>query len=334
MKSMIGTLSVLAALGLTWPSLAAAEHTDRPQATENTPDTSQDKPPQLANLGRINRNDALLEDVFVEYPSDGRSEFLRGYDNILIDARTGYRPPETIPVVVIPSPESIEGRPATVETTAKDLNIMCRVFDEQLGLRASLSQDPLTRAAYYMNIGEQSPDIFSTFLRTDNRNTKAICLEGYGAIFMTSVAFPLAAPPKAEEQKEEPEEPVDTIWKRAERELYGPVHIPRSQAAPSSQYDAKKVESLKTNIIKSLKHAANIRNLRPDEWVVVIVNSNEQTGGLPKVLTVRAGKSDIDAFSEGTLSLDQFRPKVQIWMHPGSKRASALERVTDVIAAP
>lgn len=334
MKSMIRTFSVLVALSLISPSLAGGEQAHKTHATENTGNTLRDRSVQQHDRVYLNRDNALSQDVFVQYPSDGRNEFLRVYDDILIDARTGYRSPETIPVVVIPSPESIERGPEIVETAAKDLNIMCRVFDEQLGLVASARQDPLSVAYYYMQFSEQPSNSSWTFSPTVNRNTRAIYLEGYGAVFMMSVAFPLAAPPQVEEQEEEPEEAVDTIWKRAERALYGPVNIPKSQPAPSSQYDARKVENLKTNIIKSLKHAANVRSLRPDEWVVVIVNSNEQTGGLPRVLTVRARKSDIDAFSEGTLSLDQFRPKVQIWMHPGSKRASALEQVTDVIVAP
>ncbi|MHC4463035.1 MAG: hypothetical protein ACYS30_16635, partial [Planctomycetota bacterium] len=48
----------------------------------------------------------------------------------------------------------------------------------------------------------------------------------------------------------------------------------------------------------------------------------------PKVLIVRAKKSDIDKFSKGTLDLDSFREKVQIVEPPSDKSAKDPEQAT------
>ena len=69
--------------------------------------------------------------------------------------------------------------------------------------------------------------------------------------------------------------------------------------------------------------------LKPDELVIVTANGNEKQAGTPKVLIVRAKKSDIDAFSEGTLDLDGFREKVQIVAPPRAKPAGDPEQATD-----
>ncbi len=95
-----------------------------------------------------------------------------------------------------------------------------------------------------------------------------------------------------------------------------------------------------------MKHAANIRNLKPDESVILtVIGKAGQSAGVtikaintrgeylildkdkrttsivkapslsdigfssPAVLTIRAKKADIDAFAKGQLSFDQFTQK-------------------------
>jgi hypothetical protein len=136
------------------------------------------------------------------------------------------------------------------------------------------------------------------------------------------VDLPLTAPPPPAKPKEKPSEPMDKVWHQIKRELYGPRNVSKSGEG------IDRVEWLKTNIVKNLKHAANIKCLKPDELVIVTANGNEKEAGPPKVLIVRAKKSDIDAFSEGTLDLESFREKVQIVAPPRAKPAKSPEQKT------
>ncbi|MFC1793891.1 hypothetical protein ACFL3Q_09925, partial [Planctomycetota bacterium] len=108
--------------------------------------------------------------------------------------------------------------------------------------------------------------------------------------------------------------------------------------------------------IKALKHAANIRSLKPDESVILTVTGSSKAtgttitstmfsggnqillqerttdgkmmtkvvtgsalddiGSSPAILVIRTKKSDIDAFAKGDLDFDQFRQRVQLLTCP------------------
>src|SRR6185295_6344884 len=116
----------------------------------------------------------------------------------------------------------------------------------------------------------------------------------------------------------------------------------------TQEYDENKVQELKDTILESLKNATNIRNLKSDETVTLCVFGGassprtkgvvkraadtddkdgnevevtiERDGGSPArgtIMTVRARKSDVDAFAKGKLSLDDFRKKTSIAIYPG-----------------
>jgi uncharacterized FlaG/YvyC family protein len=142
----------------------------------------------------------------------------------------------------------------------EDVGIMCRIFDKKL------------RQEYGLNTSLWDPFGKST-------GPEAIYLEGYGVLFLLQVDFPLAPPSEIKEQ--EPNEQGDLTWEETKRELYsqqeGASHgqesrivISRRAGAPT-RYDGEKVEQLKDLIIKSLKHATNIRNLKPEESVIITI---------------------------------------------------------------
>jgi len=179
-----------------------------------------------------------------------------------------------------------------------------------------------------------------------------------------NVNLPLTPPPETKKE-EQPKEEGDPLWEETRHELYstnevadhtrfGVVYMRSGLDHLSEEYDPEKVEQLKTTLVKSLKHAANIHCLKPDESVVISVRgcapaivvqetAVEEIGGrgsdrtlssrsvstsrrvphqkvlsvkkgsaTPAVLTLRAKKSDIDVFSKGQATLDQFRQKVRI----------------------
>jgi hypothetical protein len=121
-------------------------------------------------------------------------------------------------------------------------------------------------------------------------------IQGYGAIFMLQVNFPLSGPP-AKPAGEQPAEPVNSTWEEAKRELYGSPRpeLPYSDHweeatgaymrvfAGQPEYDPKRVEELEESLLATLKNASNIRSLKESESVTVVVTSAVGRGaGLPQ----------------------------------------------------
>jgi hypothetical protein len=182
---------------------------------------------------------------------------------------------------------------------------------------------------------------------------EAIYLDGYGALFVINVDFPLL-PPFEKKQQEDTEEPADEVWEEAKQEIYSPEDRDDEDDDAEEEFDKDKVEELQEQLFEMLKHATNIRSLEPDEWVIIAVSGSRESErhvnvqvikqshqillhdedkkivsvlgagdplpadvGFrpPAVMTIRVTKSDVDAFAIGQLDLDQFRQKVQIILY-------------------
>ena len=234
-------------------------------------------------------------------------------------------------VLVIPAAElKVEDLAAITE----DMSVMSRIFDNKLS-QAHLTTE---RASLFV--------VLAPFSGHNSGTIEAIFLEDYGALFLMKVNVLLSPPPETPQEKETEEEDTDPLWTQMRQEMYAPEEADRRRRTgdrPEEKYDAEKVEELKETLIKTLKHAANIRALKPDESVVltvigkagqpaasatgrllredygsryVISTSRAGTGSFsPTVLTIRAKKSDIDAFAEGKLSFEKFTEKTQLFSY-------------------
>jgi len=216
--------------------------------------------------------------------------------------------------LVIPTAETVKQNPDFVEATVKDLNIMCRIFDKELKISDRV------RELYDLALFSDSFEDFFDYhgnLGQAGRRTRGIYLDGYGALFQIVVNFPLSAPPQVEEQEKQIDEPGDPVWKQTERELYSPEELKKREkkADPAKEYDAEKVEDLKRRIVKTLKHAANIKSLKTDESVIISVKGYHCAENPTKVLIIRANKSDLNALAKGELDFDKFSQKVQMLMY-------------------
>ncbi len=221
-------------------------------------------------------------------------------------------------VLVIPAVDSNE----FVLTASKDLNVMCRVFDKELNLAGEISGGSPFLPVYFRGVSGKQLDLLTTYgLGGGGRNTSCMYLQGYAAVFLMSVSFPLAPGPNDEKKEAEPNEPADVVWRQAEQELYGQPDALEKRDDPDRIYDAAKVDEFQTNLIKTFKHAANTRCLAPDEWVITVACGPGDQGGAPKMLVLRAKKSDIDSFLKGALTLEQFREKVTVVTSPGGARS-------------
>lgn len=184
----------------------------------------------------------------------------------------------------------------------------------------------------------------------------ALYLDGYGAVFPLEVDFPLVDTPKFTEKKTEPKPDKDATWEKTRRELAGGHEDEPEEAldlggdSGPTPYDADKVAALRKRLTEAFRHAANLKSVKPDEQIVVQVSgpagqvghvsrkivtkvvayaksgddlqmlgSPEDRGGpVRQQLTLRAKKSDVDAFAVGKLSPEDFGRKLKISARDGA----------------
>jgi hypothetical protein len=176
-------------------------------------------------------------------------------------------------VLVIPSEQTTTQDLITIN---EDMNVMSRIFEK------NLEQERVTTVGSSIFIPGRR-ERYGALLGSNRGQIQSMYLQGFGALFLLKVDFPLSPPP--DEKKEQPEtqkaEQGDPVWRQIRQEMYEPEKISRDRRKDrqESKYDAEKVENLKTTLIQTLKHAANIRCLEPDESVILtVVGSGESTG--------------------------------------------------------
>jgi hypothetical protein len=115
----------------------------------------------------------------------------------------------------------------------------------------------------------------------EEREFDAMYLEGFGAVFLLNVDYPLAEAPKVEKK---PAETVkDPDWEE-ERQLAKGDADPTfrrfggGEAGTEIEFNSDRVNRLKTRLIDTIKHSANIRVLKQNEDVIIVVAGRNQTG--------------------------------------------------------
>jgi len=218
----------------------------------------------------------------------------------------------------------------------EDMGVMAHILDKAISSDGKSSR-PMGITVYGLSSSGGGQNLF---------------IEGYGAIFFESVNFPLL-PPASKEKEGEPKEKANSEWEDAKRELARPgrgggdnfflfeqdpenVHW----AGKGAEYDADKVEDLKKDLLTALKNAGNIRKLKSDETVTVVVTGGKSNYGKVKTayapaaktepaparrvssatsesgkLIVRARKSDTESFLNGKLNFDDFRKRATVLLY-------------------
>lgn len=215
----------------------------------------------------------------------------------------------------------------------EDLNVMSRILTKAVKEK-TLEEDNVTAMGMTIRtlaVGGQSA-------------VQNIYLDGYGALFLLNVRFPLLAPPKTADE-ETPKEAADSTWEEARQELYGSKvsSSRRVWVGKREEFDAKKVARLKDALLKALKNATNIRNVKSGEFITVVVagadsgprgrlavqkNGSQYNTFAPRqfdyliggprgddgesLMTLRVKKSDVDDFDKGNTDFDKFKAKVTI----------------------
>jgi len=170
---------------------------------------------------------------------------------------------------------STEPDPLVTANTEEDLAIMARILRKAVGS----SKDDLRRFASGIEV---DGSVFGSASGARN-----IYLDGYGALFLLSVRYPLIAPAEKPEEIK-PKDTTSDEWKDARDELQGARrggggydHFVEAwnqnlgRAATAEDFDSDKVDNLKSSLLESLKNATHIRVLKPNDFVTVVVQGAE-----------------------------------------------------------
>lgn len=222
----------------------------------------------------------------------------------------------------------------------EDVAVMARVL--HTGLRDKFKKE------YHHHVSEWWMPSHFNFPHNVESGVQGLYIDGFGALFYAGVAFPVAGKPGEIESDEQDEqmENSDDVWEQARREVHGKLGGASGRWADEQgvfahgdspvKYDETLVESLKDVVIDGLKYASRMRDIAPDESVVVAVRGTSRgdmlRGALKRVagrgksfsarvfhistgqtsIAFRATKRDIDRYASGSLSRDAFAEKVEI----------------------
>jgi hypothetical protein len=158
-------------------------------------------------------------------------------------------------VLVIPTTDV---KPEEFEATRSDMQVMLYILEKEL-------RKPRLIQGVFFDFGD--------FFARDGQALQAVYVQDYGAFFFTEVDFPLVFPAEAQEPPVETiKEQVDPIWQRAQQEVFSSQDPAAGGAFPGRQEGGPEtLEVLKNDLIRLLKHASNIRNLKADDWVILTV---------------------------------------------------------------
>ena len=247
-------------------------------------------------------------------------------------------------VLVVPTAELA---PQDLATITEDMVVMCRIFDKALGAQAASA---VATQAVISTRSSGRVETLRRLLAPQTQRTQGLYLDGYGAVFFIPVDFALMPPPEAPEPPEA-EPSADPVWSAAMSELRGRPQETERDDRRAVSYDPQRVENLKTTLIRTLRHAANVRARRPEDSITLVIGAQARAAygqigwqlnnrydawgpyGSPVpgsgrnahgpdnlrvdpagTLILRASKSDIDAFGAGTSTFEQFAVTVQsLW---------------------
>ena len=168
-------------------------------------------------------------------------------------------------VVVIPGAEV---KAEDFEQTMEDMRVMLYILEGRFREESSRID------TLFMDYGD--------FFNRDRQAAKAVYIQDYGVVFLMEVDFPLVFPPEPQ-QRQEPgseQDDADPIWRQARDELL--AHGVSGEGVFSNtraETIGERAERLRTDLMKTLKHASNIRHVKPDEYVVLTMMGWHGGGG-------------------------------------------------------
>ncbi len=228
--------------------------------------------PRARSYTKVSANLTNQDYAPTDMAEDYRSEDMYGgssSDRGRIRRSTGYQqtmgPVGSRKVLVVPAEEV---KPEDLAAITEDMQVMSYILDERF-------KETRRIQGVFIDFGD--------FFGRDNRQTEATYIQGYGVLFAMEVNFSFSPPPPKQQtqETEPPGEQADSTWQRARQQVFSPGEAQGAEGPGSPQeYNSQMVEELKRDLITTLKHAANIRGLQPDEWVILtVVGGGRESGG-------------------------------------------------------
>jgi uncharacterized membrane protein YgcG len=170
-------------------------------------------------------------------------------------------------VLVIPTAEP---NAQVVAELSEDMHIMLDILKEQL------SEGPRMIQGVFMDFGD--------FFGQGCRQPQAMYIQGYGAIFVLETNVPIA--PLQADQSAGPaggpgpnQPPTDPVWQRAKQRLSPATTGYGGSEQVQADGPVRTIDEIKQDLIKTLKHASNIRHINGNEMIVLTVVCSGQGAG-------------------------------------------------------
>jgi len=220
-------------------------------------------------------------------------------------------------VLVIPTSEVA---PERLAETTEDLRVMLHIFREKLS-------EPRMILGVLRDYGN--------FFGAD-RKVEALYLQGTAAVFVIEVDFPYSFPrQRTQEGDATQEEAVDPVWQNARERLLAPPgsrgYGARGQAGQTQEMT---FEQFKEELLRSLKHAANLRNLDPNELVILTIVAQNEEGGWPGQTSYTRSRTPYAASGVPSSRSTSRRSAAPVLDGYGRPRLDALGRPLTQEAAP
>jgi hypothetical protein len=180
------------------------------------------------------------------------------------------------------------------EQLKEDLLVMCRIIEKA--------------AQPHISDVHKAAGIDLLALGGANRTVRTMYLEDYGVIFTLNVRIPLLSDAKAEEP-EVKEATQNEEWEETRNELFGQKRRIKRIAPGHESYDEEDVKELKNELLDALVNAANIRNLKVNDWITVVVSGP----GLveTEVIQVERGRGEGE---KGSPARVEFSPRAEFFI--------------------
>ena len=215
--------------------------------------------------------DITLSKTGITFSPDKKS-----YTNVTTDIINGIPVPSTnVMETVIKYPENIKtlinrshGRrilfvpsddidSKDITETKEDILVMAEILDERF-------REPRLIEGVLRDFGD--------FFGRDNKQTEAIYIQGYGVIFIMNVDYQFPSLSQSDQEAKPDSRSTDQTWEQARQRVLS-AGSKESQSS-AGEYEKQMVNILKTELLRTLKYASNIRNLQADEWVILSVSGN------------------------------------------------------------
>jgi len=145
----------------------------------------------------------------------------------------------------------------TNEQLQEDMAVMYRILQKAIGKRSQEEK--------VMKMG-------IPLLTMSGMGARSMYLEDYGVVFTFAVDMPLLPEAAAEKKVADDSDDSNEEWEDAKNDLFGQRRAVKGGHKAGRPFDQGEVDEVKDSIIEALRNGSNIRHLKPNDWITVVVH--------------------------------------------------------------